>query len=203
MRSRSSWATQRVAALGGAGERLAPDQLETAAQQLDLVATRAGGARAQEQRAHGVPVADDAVAEREPALGVLAQVGVAVHVVAEPVARPLDRGGADVGGHAARPQHAGEHVGVHALGVQGEVDDQLGELVAARLVGGGHAGDGDRAEHADAAGRGRPGGVVDLAQRRGDAHLAAVVGTVGLTRRLEEGGDALDLLRGRSGWRSR
>ena len=99
-----------VAALRDAGERLAADQLQAAAQQLHLVAAGAGGAGAQEQRADGVPVADDAVAQREPTLGVLAQVGVPVHVVAEPVPGPLDHGVADVRGHAARPQHAGEHV---------------------------------------------------------------------------------------------
>ena len=66
-----------VATLGYAGEGLAADQLETAAQQLHLLASGAGGAGAQEQGAHGVPVADDALAEREPTLGVLAQVRAA------------------------------------------------------------------------------------------------------------------------------
>ena len=126
-----------------------------------------------------------------------------MHVVAEPLARPLDRGVADVRGHAARPQHAGEHVGVHALGVQRQVGDQLGELLAPHRVGRGDAGDGDRAQHAHAARGGGPGGVVDLAQRLGDGHLAAVVGTVGLAGGLEQRDDALDLLGDRSGWRSR
>ena len=117
-----------------------------------------------------------------------------MHVVAEPLTRSLDHSRADVRSDAAGPEHAGEHVRVHALGVQGQIDHQLGELVGARFVGGGHARDRDGSQDAHATRRGRPRGVVDRVRGRRDVHLSAVVGSVGLASGLEEGGDALHLL---------